>query len=92
MADFDEAEFNENSDYFIGLENGNIAHDSSDGDVLNPDKLGLQHGFAIFQKHCNNIVQVVVDFIQRFPLGMSAGKTRNKTNEQASLWAPLNYR
>lgn len=62
------------------------------GNVLNPDKLGFQYGFAIFQKHCNNIVQVVVDFIQRFALGMSAGKTRNKANEQASLWAPLNYR
>ena len=76
----------------MGFEDGNVAHDSSDGDVLNPDKLGLQHGFAIFQKHCNNIVQVVVEFIKRFPLGMGAGEAGNKTNEQTSLWAPLNYR
>lgn len=92
MADFGEAEFDEDGDDFIGFEDGNVAHVSSDGDVLNPDKLGLQYGFTIFQKHCNNIVQVVVDFIQRFSLGMSAGETGNKTNEQACLRAPFNYR
>jgi hypothetical protein len=73
-----------------GFKNG--THDSSDGDVLDPDKLGLQHGFTIFQKHCNNFVQVVVDLIQRFALGMSTWEARNKTNEQASLLAPLNDR
>jgi len=92
LADFDEAEFDENGDDFIWLENGNIAHDLSDGDVLNPDELGLQNGFAILQQHRNNLVQVMVDFIQRFHLGMRAGKTRNETNEQARLWAPLNDR
>ncbi|MDO9400158.1 MAG: hypothetical protein Q7T46_01640 [Polaromonas sp.] len=92
MADFGETEFDEDGDNFIGFEDGDVAHDSSDGDVLDPDKLGLQYGLTIFQKHCNNIVQVPVDFIQRFPLGMSAGETGNKTNEQACLWAPLNYR
>ena len=51
LADFDEAELYENGDDFIGLENGNIAHDLSDCDVLNSNKLGLQHRFAIFQKH-----------------------------------------
>jgi len=76
----------------MGFEDGNIAHDLRDGDVLNPHELGFQHGLAIFQKHCNDIMQVVVEFIQRFPLGMCAGKTRNETNEQAGLWAPLNYR
>ena len=51
LADFGETELDENGDYFIGLENGSIAHSLSDCDVLNPNKLGLQHGFAIFQKH-----------------------------------------
>lgn len=92
VGDFGETEFDEDADDFIGFEDGNVTHDSSDGDVLDPDKLGLQYGFTIFQKHCNNIVQVVVDFIQRFPLGMGAGETGNKTNEQARLWAALNYR
>ena len=51
LADFGETELDKNGDNFIGLENGNIAHNLSDRDVLNPNKLGLQHRFAIFQKH-----------------------------------------
>ncbi len=90
--DFDEAEFDENGDYFIGFEDGNTTHDSSDSNILNTDKLGLQYRFAVFQKHSNNLVKVVINLVQRRPLGMSAGKTGNKTNEQASLWAALNYR
>lgn len=92
LADFGEAKFGEDGDYFAGFEDGNIAHGSSDGDVLNPNKFGLQYGFAVFEKHCNNIVQVAVHFIQCFPLGMGAGKTRNEADEQAGLRASLNYR
>lgn len=51
LADFDEAEFDQNGDDFIGLEDGNIAHNSSDSDVLNPNKLRLQCRLTIFQKH-----------------------------------------
>jgi hypothetical protein len=91
LADFGKAEFDKNCDDLIGFEDGNIAHDSSDGYVLNPDKLRLKYGFAIFQKHCDDIVQVAVNLIQCFPLGMCSGKAGDKTNEQASLWAPLNY-
>jgi hypothetical protein len=87
LADFREAQFDENSYDFVGFEDWNVAHDSSDGDILNTHEIGLQHGFAVFQKHCNNIVQVMVEFIQGFPLRMSAGKTGNESNEQASLWA-----
>ena len=92
MTDFSEAKFDENGDDFIGLEDGDIAHDSSDSDVLNSDKLRFQYRFAILQKHRNDIVQVTIDFVQRFPLRVSAGETGDKTNEQACLWAPFNYR
>lgn len=92
LADFGEAEFGEGGNYFAGFENRNIAHGLRDGDVLNPNEFGLQYGFAVFQKHCNNIMQVAVHFIQRFPLGMGAGKTGNEADEQAGLRAPLNYR
>ena len=37
-------------------------HDLCNGDVLNPDKLGFQRRFAVFQKHSDYIAQVVVDF------------------------------
>ena len=92
LADFDETKFHEDGGDLIGFENGNVAHNSRYGDVLDPDKLRFQHGLSIFQKHCNNIVQVAVDFIQCLPLRMSAGKTGNKTNEQSRLRAPLDYR
>lgn len=68
------------------------AHDSGDGDVLNPNKLGLQHRFAVFQKHCNDIVQVVINLIQCLSLGMRAGETRDKTNKHAGLRTTFNYR
>ena len=92
MTDFGKTEFDEDGDNFTGFEDGNVAHYSSDGDVLDPDKLGLEHGLTIFQKHCNYFVQVVVNLIQRSPLGMCPRETGNKTNEQACLWTPLNYR
>jgi hypothetical protein len=34
---------------FGGLENRDITHDSDDGDVLDPDKLGFKNGIAIFK-------------------------------------------
>jgi hypothetical protein len=92
LANFGEAESEKNGQDLIGLEDGNNAHGSSYGNVLNSNKLGLQRGFAVFEKHCNHVVQVVIDLIQRFSLRMRAGKTGNKTNEQASSLAPLNYR
>lgn len=92
LADFSKSEPDKNGNDFMGFEDRNIAHDSSYGNVLNPDKLRLQHGFAILQKHCNYVVQVMVDFIQRFALGMRARKAGNETNEQAGLCAPFNYR
>ena len=92
LTNFGEAESEKNGYDFIGFEDGDIAHGSSYGDVLNSNELGLQRGFAVFEKHCNNVVQVVIDFVQCFPLGMSAGKTGNETNEQARSRAPFNYR
>ena len=92
FTDFGETEFGEDNNNFAGFEDWNVAHYSSDGDVLDPYKLGLERGFSIFKKHLNDIVQVAIDFIQRFPLGMCTGKTGNKTYEQACLRAPLNYR
>ena len=81
LANFGETKLDEDSNDFIGLEDGSLAHDSSNSDVLNSDKLGFQYGFTIFQKHCNNLVKVVINFIQRCSLGMGAGETRNKANE-----------
>jgi len=92
LADFGETELAEDGNDFVGFEDRNIAHHSSDGYVLNTDKLGFQNRFAVFQKHYNNFVKVMVDFIQCFPLRMGARKAGDKADEQAGLWASLNYR
>lgn len=39
LSDPSETKFNKNCDDFIWFEDGNIAHGSRDGDVLNPNKL-----------------------------------------------------
>lgn len=39
LTNFSEAKLDENSNDLIGFENGEIAHNLSDGDVLNPNKL-----------------------------------------------------
>jgi hypothetical protein len=92
LADFREAESEKNDNDLGGLEDGNVAHSSSYGNVLNPNKLGLKSGFTVFQKHCDYLVEIVIDFIQGFSLGMSTGKTGNETYEQACLWAAFDYR
>jgi hypothetical protein len=63
LAHFDEAELDQYGDDLVGLENGNIAHDLSDGYVLHPDKFGLERRLSILQKHCNYVLQVAIDFI-----------------------------
>jgi hypothetical protein len=92
LAYLGETEFDKNGDNFIGFEDRNIAHESSDSDVLHPNKLGLQHRLTVFQKHCNDIVQIMIDLIQRFSLGVGAGEAGHETNEQTGLCASLNYR
>ena len=92
LANLSETRFEQDRNDLVGFEGRNIAHDSSDGDVLNSDKFGLQNGVAVFQKHFNNFVKVVVDLIQSFSLGMGTRETGNKTNKQASLWASLSDR
>jgi len=42
LSDFGEAKPDKNGDDFVRFKDGNIAHDSNDSDVLNPNKLGLQ--------------------------------------------------
>ena len=91
MTGFGKTESDKDGDDLTGFEDGNTTHNSSDGDVLNSNELGFQHRFAIFQKHCYDFAQVVVNLVQGFTLRMGAWKAWNKTNEKARLWAAFNY-
>jgi hypothetical protein len=75
-----------------GLRTGAFPIGSSDGDVLNSHKLGFKRGFAVFQKHCDHVVEIAIDFIQGFTLGVRTGETGNEADEQACLRAPFDYR
>ena len=83
--DFNEAEFGKNRNNLVGFEDGNIPHGSGDSDVLNSNKLRLQHRLSVFEKHRNHVVQVLVEIVSRRSLGMRTGKTGNKANEQTGL-------
>ena len=48
LANFDETKSGKKCSNFVRFEDGNISHGSTDGDVLNPNKLRLQHRLAVF--------------------------------------------
>jgi hypothetical protein len=53
LADFNEAKSGKNRNNLVGFEDGNIPHGSGDSDVLNPNKLRLQHRLSVLEKHRN---------------------------------------
>jgi hypothetical protein len=80
---YGESQLKKNLDDFVGLEDGRIPHASSDCDVLNPYELGFQLGFAVFQEHGNDLLQVAAEFVKCFSLGMSTRKAGDKPDEQS---------
>jgi hypothetical protein len=51
LPHFNKAQPSQNRHYFGGLKDRNITHDSSDGDVLHPDKFRFENRIAVFEKH-----------------------------------------
>ncbi len=92
LAHLGEAKSKQNGRDLARFEDRNISHSSGYGNVLNSHKFRLQSRLTIFKKHGDHIAQIVIDFIKRCPLRMSARKTGDEANEQAGLRAPLNYR
>ncbi len=60
LADFREAECNENSDDLVRLENGDVSHCLRNCDILDTDKLRLQVWLAILEKHGDDFLEVAV--------------------------------
>jgi len=92
LPDLTEPELEQNCHNFRRLENRDIAHESSNSDVVDSDELGLKVRFTILQKHANNFPKIAIEFVERFPLRVSTGKARDKTDEQPRTWIALNYR
>ncbi len=87
----DKANLKQNRDDFAGLENWDVAHRSGYRDVLNADKLSFKNRIAIFKQHCDNLLEVALQFIEGFGLRMRAIESRNKAYVESSLRTALDY-
>ena len=56
---------------------------------LGSHELGLEIRNAVLKKHGYDFLQVVMKLVQRFPLSMSARKTRHIPNIQTGIRAPF---
>ena len=91
LADFRRTECTENSDDLTRLENGGVPHRLRNGYVLDTDKLGLKVWLTIFEQHCNDFLQVTVNLVESFALGMGSRKAWDKPYKKLGLGAAYNY-
>ena len=92
LAHLGETESKQNGRHLTRLEDRNISHRSSYGNVLNSHEFRLKHRLTVLKKHSNHFAQVEIDLIKRFSLRMRARKTGNEANEQTGLRTPLDNR
>ncbi len=48
---------------------------------MDSDKFRFKDGVAILQEHGNYFLQITLEFIERFALGMRPGKPRHKPDK-----------
>ncbi len=83
---------NKNGDDFGWFQDGSASHPSGDCHILNPDELGFEFGLAIFKKHGNDLLKVLVEFIERLTLCIGPRESRHRTDKQPGLGASLDHR
>jgi len=54
-------------------------------DFLNTDELRLQLRFAVLEQHADDLGQVPLQLVERFPLRVGTGEARNVANKQARV-------
>lgn len=91
LTDFRETEGDKDGDDLTRFENRDISHPLRNSNVLDTYKLRLQDGLTVFDKHGNNFLKVMVEFVQGLTLRVRTRKTRHKSHEEFGLWAPFNY-
>lgn len=74
------------------LENRNVTRASSNRNVLYPDELRLQNGFAVFREHRDDLTQVRAQFIERRALRVRTRKSRDEPDEEVSVRIAFDYR
>ena len=90
LANFGETKCNKNGDDRTRFESGDVPHRSNDHDILHADKLGLQVRLAVFKKHGDNFLQVMVHLVESHALRVRARKARDKPHKEFGLWATFN--
>jgi len=91
LPHLDKAKLKQNRDDFAGLENRYAAHRSGYRDILNTDKFSFKNGLAVFEQHCDNLLEVALQFIEGFGLRMRAIESRNKAYVESSLRTALDH-
>jgi hypothetical protein len=91
LADFRATEGDKNSNDLTRFENWDVSHRLRNCDVLDTDKFRLQVWLAIFEKHANDFLEVVVKLVESFSLSVGTRETRDKPNKMLGLGATFNY-
>ena len=91
LAHFLESQALQLTDNFLRLQNRQMPHRSGDGHLLSSNKFRLQTGLAVFQQHAQDLLKVLVEFVEGAALGMRAWKPGNIADKKACIWAFLNY-
>ena len=79
----------EKSTNLPGFQDGNPTHTSPHLNHLCSHKLRIQRGFTILEKHPNDLLEVLLQFVEGTPLGMGTLQSGNVAHIQPGLRATL---
>src|SRR6185312_3414592 len=81
----------QNRDNLGGLEDGDIAHDLGDRNVVNPNEFRFKNRLAVLKEHREYFTKIGVQLVERGALRVSTGEARDEPDEETGLWVALDY-
>lgn len=91
LSNLDEAEAFEDPGDLSRLQYGYVTH-LRDLDGLRADEFPLQLRFAVLEKHCNDLFEVLSQLVDAGTLRMRARPPWDVSHEQTRVWVPLDDR
>jgi hypothetical protein len=91
LAHLDEAQRGENGNDLAGFEDRDTRH-SGDDDGLRAHKLRLELGLAIVQEHGDHLLEIGIEFVERFGLAVRAWEPGHITHIELRVGATFDYR
>jgi hypothetical protein len=67
------------------LEHWRFRHRSTDLYRLDAYELALESGISVFQQHCHDFLQILVELVEGRALAMSSRKSGNVTDEKSRI-------